>query len=334
MKKKRIKIPFPLESEVLYLSAKTCAVCRTPGAPVQIHHIDNDPSNNSTNNLIVLCQNCHDEAHTKRALSKNLSPKLLVEFKKNWEAEVEERSSHSMTTGGNLSQASWAFVNHQRLLAVMKANNVAFDPDQLSFLESRGVVDKQGIPIFPNKAVTDRGLVTIYDRFAWDDSLRLHSLYTKAVDQLIVETHPIELGAIWTKREIKAKLKPGSICFCMRGFLFKRGQPSQGEEDRRVYARSRNIEVRLFANTRHMFGSSALYSSFCGSRFAAVLFMVKDIASEEGVLVIRGTPLAMGAGFIQSAYCTPHPLRYGWARHGGQTNEMLRGESPPSLLDW
>lgn len=321
MAKARVKVPFDLEAGLLYRAARTCCACRTPGAPVQVHHIDQNPANNAEGNLIVLCQNCHDDAHTKRALSKNLTPGLLKKFKREWEEEVANRASYAMTPRANLSQAIWTYVNHQRLPYVMKDFGVTFDRGLLRFLKGRKIVDDLGIPIFQKRTSRSDRLVTIYDRFDWDDSHRLHALYVNAVDALVMKAHPIELGAIWSKREIKALVAPGSICFCMRGFRFKSGDCKDGEEDREVYARAQGIEVRFMANTRHMFGSSALHDSFTGSRFAAVLLFVKDVALEGGVLVVRGTPLAMGAGFVPFAYRTPMPLRYGWARSGGQAAE-------------
>ncbi len=313
MTKKRIKLPRELEDAILYKSAKTCCVCRIPRAPVEIHHIDQNPANNVEKNLIAICRNCHDEAHTKRVLSKNLTPDRLLDFKRRWENEVAQRSALAMLPGSNLAQAMWTYINHQRLPGVMKAFGVEFDSSLLSFLVKRKVVDASGVPIFqrPNGG---GGLSTIYDRFEWDDSQRIHGLYMRAVDELILKSNPIEIGAIWTKTEIRSILKPGVLCFCMRGFHFKSGERVNGEEDRLVYARSRNIEIQFMANTRHMYGSSALYGNFTGHRFAATLLHVKEVSNEGNFLVVRATPLAMGSGFITSEYKTPYSLRYGWAR--------------------
>jgi len=312
--KARKKIPKQLESILLYNAAKTCCVCRIPRAPVEIHHIDENPANNIEENLVVICKNCHEEAHTKRPLSKSLTAGRLIDFKIRWQDEVKNRSANAMLPSSNLDQAMWTYINHQRLPVLMKAFNVKFDAGLLSFLAKRKVVDRNGIPIFQLEFKNrDNSLTTIYERFEWDDSQRLHDLYMDAVDKLIQKTHPIELGAIWTKREIKTILKPGSICFCMRGFHFRGGERKNGEEDRFVYARAKNIEIQLLANTRHMYGNSALYTNFAASRFAAILMIIKEVANEEGVLVVRATPLAMGAGFIPSEYETPHKLRYGWA---------------------
>ncbi|WP_066044497.1 HNH endonuclease signature motif containing protein [Bathymodiolus septemdierum thioautotrophic gill symbiont] len=66
----RPKIPKAIENRLLYESAYACVVCQSDGC--HIHHIDQDHSNNKENNLVVLCIKHHDEAHTKRQLSKNL----------------------------------------------------------------------------------------------------------------------------------------------------------------------------------------------------------------------------------------------------------------------
>lgn len=316
MKKIRTTVPRSIESTILYKSAKTCCICRTPSLPIQIHHIDENPSNNSESNLVVLCANCHDDAHTKRALSKNLTPTRLLQFKSKWEADVVSRSSMAMLPHSNLDQAMWTFVNHQKIIPIMNTLGLKFNSAKLNFLVSRGVVDKSGIPIFkltPKNPNYPGQLITIYDRFEWDDSMRLHELYMDAVDRIIVKSNPIELGAIWTKTDIRSIVLPGSICFCMRGHIFKRGDINNGEENRLVYARSNHIEIQFHAHTRHMYGNSALYDNFVGSRFTASLIHVKDISLEEGSLIVRATPISLGAGFVPNAYSTPRPLRYGWA---------------------
>ncbi|XVO86527.1 HNH endonuclease signature motif containing protein [Pseudomonas palleroniana] len=307
---KKTRKPFSkkIENILLYKSARTCCVCRVPKRPVEIHHIDEDPSNNNEENLVVICANCHDEAHTIHKLSKNLTPERLRDTKKKWEDEVSKRASHAMTSQANLNQAVWTYINHQRLPQIMKAHGIKFDETLHSILIATGVTDKIGIPILKKKKES-RFLTTIYDRLEYDEAHRLHHMYCEAIDDLIEASNPIELGAIWSKTEIKDLIAPGTICFCMRGFRFQRGDTIENEEDRVIYAKAKNIEIRFSANTRHMFGSSALYDSFVGHRFIAALIIVKNVDTEDGVLVIRATPLAMGAGFVTSAYDTPYAMK-------------------------
>jgi hypothetical protein len=51
----------------------TCCRCRTPGRPIQIHHIDGDPANNAEENLAVLCLDCHDDTLVTGGFGRSLN---------------------------------------------------------------------------------------------------------------------------------------------------------------------------------------------------------------------------------------------------------------------
>ena len=51
--KQRVEIPERVAAQVLFLSDRTCCVCRVPRKPVQIDHLDEDPSNCVEENLVV-----------------------------------------------------------------------------------------------------------------------------------------------------------------------------------------------------------------------------------------------------------------------------------------
>lgn len=57
MAKPRKSIPRAIKDEVLKEFNHRCAVCGTDRP--QLHHIDEDPSNNDPLNIIPLCPNCH-----------------------------------------------------------------------------------------------------------------------------------------------------------------------------------------------------------------------------------------------------------------------------------
>lgn len=57
MPKTRVTVPKPLRDQVLAEFNYRCAVCGADRP--HIHHIDEDPSNNDTRNLLPLCPNCH-----------------------------------------------------------------------------------------------------------------------------------------------------------------------------------------------------------------------------------------------------------------------------------
>ena len=61
MAKHRTQIPDGLAAEVLFAADHICCVCRERGKETQIHHIDENPSNNTFENLAVLCPQCHND---------------------------------------------------------------------------------------------------------------------------------------------------------------------------------------------------------------------------------------------------------------------------------
>ena len=64
MSRQRIAIPKATKEEVLKEYKHLCALCRKSDSRPEVHHIDEDPSNNEVLNLIPLCPNCHtDKIH-------------------------------------------------------------------------------------------------------------------------------------------------------------------------------------------------------------------------------------------------------------------------------
>jgi hypothetical protein len=90
-KKKRIPIPEEIAAEILYLSDRTCCVCNEKGKGIQIHHIDEDPSNNLVENLSVLCLDCHHKTQIKGGFVRELDSKQIGRFNLEWIRRVEVR---------------------------------------------------------------------------------------------------------------------------------------------------------------------------------------------------------------------------------------------------
>jgi tetratricopeptide (TPR) repeat protein len=83
-KKQREPIPQEIAARVLYLADRTCCVCRGRGKPVQIHHIDDDPSNNKLENLAVVCFDCHRETQIKGGFDRKLDADQVILYRDNW----------------------------------------------------------------------------------------------------------------------------------------------------------------------------------------------------------------------------------------------------------
>ncbi len=84
MAKNRISIPSETAAKVLFLSDRTCCVCREQGKKVQIHHIDENPANNEIENLSVLCFECHTETMIRGGFHRKLDAEQIILYKKDW----------------------------------------------------------------------------------------------------------------------------------------------------------------------------------------------------------------------------------------------------------
>lgn len=90
-KKARAPIPSELADEVLFDADMTCCKCNEVGKPVQIHHIDEDPSHNNKANLSVLCFHCHEQTQLRGGFGRKLSAGVITKYRDDWNRRVAAR---------------------------------------------------------------------------------------------------------------------------------------------------------------------------------------------------------------------------------------------------
>lgn len=86
-----MRISEDLAAQVLFLSDRTCCVCKTVGRSVQIHHIDGNPNNNDIDNLAVLCLDCHNETQLSGGFGRKLTPWLVKIYRNDWTNIISAR---------------------------------------------------------------------------------------------------------------------------------------------------------------------------------------------------------------------------------------------------
>jgi predicted restriction endonuclease len=64
-KKLRLPLSDSRRKEVLQTYNYSCSICGYISKSNQIHHLDEDPSNNELENLVVYCYECHKKIHSK-----------------------------------------------------------------------------------------------------------------------------------------------------------------------------------------------------------------------------------------------------------------------------
>lgn len=306
----RPKIPKPLERRLLYESAYVCVICQSGGC--QIHHIDQDHSNNKETNLVVLCVKHHDEAHTKRQLSKNLDPRALKDAKTVWTEDVKRQRKLSATASGQIDLVkensflsvgiTWGHINHKRVAQMGNPN--ILDEESHKYFEycvSKGLIDQNAVVIKPSDAASPTSPTngTIYDWFEFGDDQRVHFVYTTLVDQISSDSSVMHLEKeSWAKRSIKTLVHPGQIIFTNRAFYFKTVDSSKDNEHRRCRTFKRKIEMEFYVDTRDMFGVTSIACSFSGHKSCAALVQVKSLEeTDDGRLIMHCTPIALGVGF-------------------------------------
>ena len=89
--KRRVEIPEEVAARILFLSDRTCCVCRVPRKPVQIHHLDEDPSNSVEENLAVLCFECHRDTQIQGGFDRKLDAQQLILYRADWYGIVERK---------------------------------------------------------------------------------------------------------------------------------------------------------------------------------------------------------------------------------------------------
>jgi len=85
---KRNNIPPDVAAKVHFQSDRTCCVCRVKGKPVQIHHIDDDKSNNDIKNLAVLCFDCHTQTQVSGGFHRKLDAEQVILYRNDWDSLV------------------------------------------------------------------------------------------------------------------------------------------------------------------------------------------------------------------------------------------------------
>ncbi len=91
MAKSRVPVPAALVADAMFDSDSTCCVCRERGKAVQTHHIDEDPSHNTLDNLAVLCLECHDQTQVSGGFGRKLNDALVRTYRAEWLLRVKQR---------------------------------------------------------------------------------------------------------------------------------------------------------------------------------------------------------------------------------------------------
>lgn len=117
-KKKRVRIPDEVGSAVMFECDLTCCICRQPEKALQLHHLDSNPANNASDNLVALCLDHHNDASSKSTIGRGLDPGTIRRYRESWFDAVRARRAVSLArTDENQS-------SHQMMMEALACHEV------------------------------------------------------------------------------------------------------------------------------------------------------------------------------------------------------------------
>ena len=92
----RKKIPVTIDAEIMFLSNLKCCIDNKKGD--HIHHLDGNNSNNSLDNLVLLCFDCHNQASIKGNLGKKLSVPVIKKYRAHHYQVIKTQRDNALKT--------------------------------------------------------------------------------------------------------------------------------------------------------------------------------------------------------------------------------------------
>lgn len=287
--------PIPIDTlvSVLFANRYQCCICRNPKLSVIVHHIEEwaESRLHDAENLAVLCLPHHDEAHSRKTLSRNLDAKTLRDAKGKWEARVKRFDAESILSAMRLEYSNWNFMNELRIFEIARAIGIelgrVFQLDQLA---KSGIVQSDGLPV----PVSDDSLFYMYQ----GPTILARYFYVSEVLNLVIEKIPIiNISDYLDKGVIGFALAPGDFIFVQGAHTFspitqKKNGRGRGQICRGV-RKANNVEVRFTFDRWEATSSSAKSEWLTGTKNQGSLIHVKDLSRDEGRFIVTGTVLGI-----------------------------------------
>ena len=301
---KRPPISAKTINKLLYESRFCCCVCHDFDKPIVIHHLVMWEISHSHDydNLVVLCHNHHNEAHTTHDLSISLSIDKIKDFKKKWiEESLKNESKEILKLLDNAFSACWDFFNVKEIYKFFLA--LKFDVSKgktYEYLLKNNFIDESGFLLPETKWEINKT-----EKSYWLDFFGGFYIaeYLAKMFIEIIKAIPFRiLNFIWTKIQIREYLKPGSFVYLQAGFSFKNDSETKntGNGTNRIgYRRAQGIELRFHYNDYNCTSFSARCDHMTGKRIISFFGLVREVKEVNGKLTIFCTSIAVGSCFYQ-----------------------------------
>lgn len=115
----RIALPKEIKNKILIEVHHRCCICVEHRKVANIHHIDENHSNNNYDNLVALCAECHADLHTKSTMRTNITNEQVRKYKEIWKDKCNDLEEKLKINSDIVSQ--YYYINVHRLDTIFKA---------------------------------------------------------------------------------------------------------------------------------------------------------------------------------------------------------------------
>ncbi len=313
---KRPPVSEDVVARLMHECRRICCVCRESGKSLVLHHTHEWAESHSHDEklLVVLCANCHGEAHTKRELGRNLTPEELLEHRALWAAKVAELEARSLLDGDASRhplgmEPIWDYFNHRRISRT--AAELSIEPSSLpSFariartapLDDTGAIDWSAV---------HKGS-GVHARYMYEGNIRnsdgVYNYFSDLLRQIILKSRWIDLRSVWTPAKLKAVALPGQVAILTAGFRFRSSKTmlSRGPgQDRQGYYKKEKIRIH-FSFDGWETTSNSSHGNLSGIWRSTAVCIIRSVETESLLTTVEVTCLGIGTGFDQSY--SPKPL--------------------------
>lgn len=300
----RPPIPEDRLLRVLHKNRRTCCVCRDASRPIIVHHISEWSISRSheESNLAVLCLEHHDQAHSKKQLSQNLTEAEIKKSKAQWEEDVLKLDAKTiLRLKEDNDYARWDWINIQRVFELVLKNGL--QPTRLDlfyYLQDKCFIDKHGALLPRNQWQIESQPHSWFLDFG--DGFRVAFYLGEVVEQIFRSLPIIDVTSyIPQKGQLRALISEGDYIAAQLPFYFKTVGEDTSEKGqmRKAYYRGYGVRLEYTFDAWHCLSSSARFDAMRGRKVQTVFGLVRSTIEHEGELVISISCLASGTGFNQ-----------------------------------
>lgn len=298
----RPPIPDGTLHRLLIKSRRTCCVCRDPSKPIIVHHINEWAVSKSHDeaNLIVLCLEHHDQAHTMKELSQKLSKKELRASKIAWENDVKLLDAKSiLKLKQDRDYSRWDWINLPRLFELVTRMGITSSiPHLHQRLLHAGYIDEHGFIANEKDWAPSKSDGAYFIDFG--DGMYISYYLSNLVDQALARTPIIDITPlVVSKVQLTSVIAESDFIATQLPFYFANvNQDEKGSsQHRKSYYRGHGIRIEYVFNAWYCLSSSARYDAMTGRKVKTIFARVMSVAESDGELVISVSCLAAGTAF-------------------------------------